>query len=194
MTHVGGGSEQFSNEDRVYAGSRFRDVVAAVFANPYQQVWGREGEPALPNEVVTFAASSVTCSRVTGIVDSNGRPSGRSTPALICAGVRTGRDSGASCIPTGSASRAAGRSRKTRRTPVTLLATARRSSSPDTRAVRAATSADRSDRSLLSANSFRPRIRTTRSRCGRRTSSRKRTSAARGPSRSTRRSWATRRT
>jgi len=55
MTHVGGGgSEQFSNDDRVYAGSRFRDVVAAVFANPYQQVWGREGEPALPNEVVTI--------------------------------------------------------------------------------------------------------------------------------------------
>ena len=54
MTHVGGGSEQFSNEDRVYAGSRFRDVVDAVFANPYQQVWRREGEPALPNEVVTI--------------------------------------------------------------------------------------------------------------------------------------------
>ena len=55
MTHVGGGgSEQFSDEDRVYAGSRFRDVVAAVFANPYQQVWGREGEPPLPNEVVTM--------------------------------------------------------------------------------------------------------------------------------------------
>ena len=31
MTHVGGGgSEQFSDEDRVYAGSRFRDVVAAA--------------------------------------------------------------------------------------------------------------------------------------------------------------------
>ena len=86
MTHVGGGgSEQFSDEDRVYAGSRFRDVVAAVFANPYQQVWGREGEPPLPNEVVTM------------------RPSGRSTRAPICAGARTGRGFGASCIRTGSA-------------------------------------------------------------------------------------------
>ena len=53
MTHVSSGSEQFSDDDRAYAGSRYRDVVAAIFANPYQQVWGREGEPALPNEVVT---------------------------------------------------------------------------------------------------------------------------------------------
>ncbi len=37
----------------MYAGSRFRDVVDALFANPYQQVWGRPGEPALPNEAVT---------------------------------------------------------------------------------------------------------------------------------------------
>jgi hypothetical protein len=54
MTRVESGSEQFSDEDRAYAGSRFRDVVAAVFANPYQQVWGRDGEPPLPNEVVTI--------------------------------------------------------------------------------------------------------------------------------------------
>ena len=43
-----------ATKTRVYAGSRFRDVVAAVFANPYQQVWGREGEPPLPNEAVTM--------------------------------------------------------------------------------------------------------------------------------------------
>ena len=30
------GSEQFNEEDRRYAGSRFRDVVDALFANPYQ--------------------------------------------------------------------------------------------------------------------------------------------------------------
>jgi len=42
------GSEAFNDEDRRYSGSRFRDVVDALFANPYQQVWGREGEPPLP--------------------------------------------------------------------------------------------------------------------------------------------------
>jgi hypothetical protein len=54
MTQVETGFEQFSDEDRIYAGSRYRDVVDAVFANPYQQVWGRDGEPALPNDVVTI--------------------------------------------------------------------------------------------------------------------------------------------
>jgi hypothetical protein len=48
------GSEQFTDEDRLYAGSRFREVVDALFANPYQQVWGREGEPPLPVQDVTI--------------------------------------------------------------------------------------------------------------------------------------------
>jgi hypothetical protein len=48
------GSEQFTDEDRRYAGSRFREVVDALFANPYQRVWGREGEPALPVQDVTI--------------------------------------------------------------------------------------------------------------------------------------------
>jgi len=48
------GSEQFTDEDRAYAGSRFRDVVNALFANPYQQVWGRAGEPPLPDQEVTI--------------------------------------------------------------------------------------------------------------------------------------------
>jgi len=42
------GGEQFTDEDRAYAGSRYRDVIDALFANPYQQVWGRRGEPPLP--------------------------------------------------------------------------------------------------------------------------------------------------
>ena len=42
------GSEQFNEEDRRYSGSRFREVVDALFANPYQAVWGRAGEPPLP--------------------------------------------------------------------------------------------------------------------------------------------------
>jgi hypothetical protein len=42
------------DEDRRYAGSRFSDVAAAVFANPYQQVWGAPGEPPLPVAEVSF--------------------------------------------------------------------------------------------------------------------------------------------
>ena len=48
------GSEQFNEEDRRYSGSRFRDVVDALFANPYQAVWGRAGEPPLPVQDVTI--------------------------------------------------------------------------------------------------------------------------------------------
>jgi hypothetical protein len=54
MPEADTGSEQFSGEDASYAGSRFRDVVDALFANPYQQVWGRDGEPPLPIQQVTI--------------------------------------------------------------------------------------------------------------------------------------------
>jgi hypothetical protein len=50
------GIEQFTDEDQEYRGSRFRDVVDALFANPYQRVWGRAGEPALPVYQVTFGS------------------------------------------------------------------------------------------------------------------------------------------
>lgn len=53
MTHVAIGSEEFRDEDRQYAGSRFGDVVRALFENPYQRVWGGPGEPSLPDEPVT---------------------------------------------------------------------------------------------------------------------------------------------
>lgn len=42
------------DEDRGYVGSRFSDVVAAIFANPYQRVWGARGEPPLPVHEVSF--------------------------------------------------------------------------------------------------------------------------------------------
>jgi hypothetical protein len=54
MSDADVGSEQFTDEDRSYSGSRFRDVVDALFANPYQRVWGREGEPQLPVQEVTI--------------------------------------------------------------------------------------------------------------------------------------------
>ena len=46
--------EQLTDEDRAYTGSRFSDVVDAVFANPYQRVWCGAGEPPLPVGEVTF--------------------------------------------------------------------------------------------------------------------------------------------
>ena len=49
-------SEHFTEEDRQYSGSRFRDVVEALFANPYQKIWGREGEPPLPAQEQTIAS------------------------------------------------------------------------------------------------------------------------------------------
>ena len=45
-----------ADEDRVYSGSRYSDVVAAIFANPYQRIWGGAGEPALPVYEVTFTS------------------------------------------------------------------------------------------------------------------------------------------
>jgi len=51
------GADQFSDEDHRYAGSRYRDVVEALWANPYQQVWGRAGEPALPERPVTLTTT-----------------------------------------------------------------------------------------------------------------------------------------
>jgi hypothetical protein len=40
--------EGADDADRAYAGSTFREVREAVFANPYYRVWGAEGEPPLP--------------------------------------------------------------------------------------------------------------------------------------------------
>ena len=47
-------ANQITEEDRRYNGSRFSEVVAALFANPYQRVWGGPGEPPLPVHEVTF--------------------------------------------------------------------------------------------------------------------------------------------
>jgi hypothetical protein len=42
------GSQGLTPEDREYRGSRFNEVKAAIFANPYQKIWGAPHEPALP--------------------------------------------------------------------------------------------------------------------------------------------------
>jgi len=55
MSDIATWSEAFNDEDRRYAGSRYRDVVDALFANSYQAVWGRPGEPPLPQLEQTIA-------------------------------------------------------------------------------------------------------------------------------------------
>jgi len=45
---------ELNDEDRGYKGSRFSDVVTALFANPYQRVWGGASEPPLPVYDVTL--------------------------------------------------------------------------------------------------------------------------------------------
>lgn len=49
------GTEQVTDEDRAYPGSRFSDVREALFANPYQAVWGGAGERPWPTYEVTLA-------------------------------------------------------------------------------------------------------------------------------------------
>jgi hypothetical protein len=48
--------EGTTDEDRAYRGSRYREVVDAVLANPYQRVWGGGGEQRLPVHRVTLAS------------------------------------------------------------------------------------------------------------------------------------------
>lgn len=48
------GTEQVTEEDRGYRGSRFSEVRDALFANPYQHPWGGLGEPPLPNYAVSL--------------------------------------------------------------------------------------------------------------------------------------------
>jgi hypothetical protein len=48
------GIEGFTDVDRSYRGSRFSDVHAALFSNPYQRIWGSAGEPPMPTYKVTL--------------------------------------------------------------------------------------------------------------------------------------------
>jgi hypothetical protein len=48
------GIEAFTAEDGAYRGSTFREVVDALWENPYQRVWGRDHEPQLPVYEVTL--------------------------------------------------------------------------------------------------------------------------------------------
>jgi hypothetical protein len=45
------GAEEFSDEDRRYSGSRFHDVVDALFANPYQACGASTARLRCPSSV-----------------------------------------------------------------------------------------------------------------------------------------------
>jgi hypothetical protein len=51
------GVEGVADEDRAYRGSRFAEVRDAIFANPYQKVWGAAGEPPMPQSNVTVSGA-----------------------------------------------------------------------------------------------------------------------------------------
>ena len=42
------GHQGITGEDQNYQGSRFSEIKAALFANPYQKIWGAPSEPPLP--------------------------------------------------------------------------------------------------------------------------------------------------
>src|SRR5208283_2809411 len=48
------GTEAVTEEYLAYVGSRFSEVRDALFANSYQKVWGRDGQPPLPTYEVTL--------------------------------------------------------------------------------------------------------------------------------------------
>jgi hypothetical protein len=50
------GTEEITAEDRAYNGSRFSEVRDAIFANPYQKVWGSNDQARLPVYQVTLSS------------------------------------------------------------------------------------------------------------------------------------------
>jgi hypothetical protein len=50
------GIQGLTDDDRSFAGSRFAEVRDAIFANPYQKVWGAAGEPAFPRAEATLGS------------------------------------------------------------------------------------------------------------------------------------------
>jgi hypothetical protein len=56
MSQESFGIEGLVDEDRKFSGSRFATVRDAIFANPYQKVWGAVGEPPFEQFPVTLAS------------------------------------------------------------------------------------------------------------------------------------------
>ena len=112
------GRQELTQEDTDAQGSRFRDVKAAIFANPYQTVWGDPNAPPLPHYQTT--KKSVYAGSFPG-----GRPqfklarSERWIPPLISVGEKMARLFEDWCAPAASASQASGPSPQT--TPIPAI-------------------------------------------------------------------------
>jgi hypothetical protein len=50
------GIEEIVETDRTYRGSRYAEVREAIFANPYQPVWGAQGAPLFPDYQTTLGS------------------------------------------------------------------------------------------------------------------------------------------
>jgi hypothetical protein len=101
MTESAFGTEQLTEEDRGYGGSRFREVVDALLANPYQRVWGGEGEAALPVHEVTLGSVLRGGSFRSGNITCFDRPRREPLiPAPTCVGALNAKGFGASCTRT----------------------------------------------------------------------------------------------
>src|SRR3984893_15311335 len=92
------GSEGIAAEDRAYSCSCFCEVRDAIFANPYQKVWGRDGEPPLPHYKAKVSNFLRGFCLLVSLICLAKLQSARSIPTPICAGVRTGRASAALSI------------------------------------------------------------------------------------------------
>ena len=65
------------DEDRVYPGSQFSEVRDAVFANPYQKVWGAPGEAAAPLRDADFFRHVARALEGQALFDASRRAIGR---------------------------------------------------------------------------------------------------------------------
>ena len=166
MPDAHSGSEQFTDEDRPYAGSRFREVVDALFANPYQNGVGPRGRAAAAEQEQTIRTV------FGGLLASAGRPASNATARTLDSGADLrwgpdGRGSRGSFIRPASASWGGGRFPKRRRIRDTSERAVRRSSLPGIRAAPEATGAAGFVRSRWSASCFRRGSRPSRAAANR---------------------------
>jgi hypothetical protein len=90
------GIEQITEEDRRYRWSRFSEVRAAIFANPYQNLWGREG--ILPCLATRRPCQACFTAFSAGVICFVRLRNGRSILTPICAGAKTARDPNGICL------------------------------------------------------------------------------------------------
>ena len=97
------GVEQFTEEDRVYDGSRYGEVREAIFANPYQRVGVARMRRLSPNTKSRYRAWYAACYLLAADICFGRPPNAPSISVHICAGVRIEKDSDACSIRTGFA-------------------------------------------------------------------------------------------